>query len=135
MPGRMNLSKGLVLLAGAAFAVVAVGQTAAPAPKSRGELLYSTHCVACHTSQIHWREKKLATDWGRLTAQVRRWQANGGLNWTDDDITDVARYLNDLYYHYELPMKVVSSGRVSDAREATPAASKITTQDDARRAD
>lgn len=24
---------------------------------SRGELLYSTHCIACHSTQIHWREK------------------------------------------------------------------------------
>ena len=27
--------------------------------QSRGELLYSTHCIACHTSQMHWRDKKV----------------------------------------------------------------------------
>jgi cytochrome c len=30
--------------------------------QSRGELLYSTHCVACHTAKIHWRDGRAATD-------------------------------------------------------------------------
>src|SRR6266496_3531074 len=45
----------------------------------RGELLYSTYCNGCHTTQFHWRDKKLATDWTSLTHQVRRWQSNAGL--------------------------------------------------------
>lgn len=70
---------------------------------SRGELLYSTHCIACHTTQVHWREKKLATDWATLQAQVRRWQGNSSLGWGDADIAEVARYLNALHYHYPAP--------------------------------
>ena len=66
----------------------------------RGELLYSTHCNACHASKIHWREKKLATDWRSLKAQVRRWQANTGLGWSEEEVTDVTRYLNAAYYHF-----------------------------------
>jgi len=68
---------------------------------TRGQLLYSTHCIACHTSQIHWREKKLVTDWGGLVMQVRHWQAISGLNWTEDEIADVAHYLNSAYYRYK----------------------------------
>lgn len=67
---------------------------------SRGELLYSTHCIACHSTQMHWRDKKLATDWTRLQAEVRRWQQVSALGWSDDDIAEVARYLNALFYHY-----------------------------------
>jgi mono/diheme cytochrome c family protein len=70
---------------------------------SRGELLYSTRCIACHTSQVHWREKKLATDWNSLQSQVRRWQGASGLGWSDQDIAEVARYLNSLHYHYPVP--------------------------------
>lgn len=70
---------------------------------SRSELLYSTHCIACHTERVHWREKKLATDWATLQAQVRRWQGNISLGWDDADITEVARYLNRLYYRYPAP--------------------------------
>lgn len=69
---------------------------------SRGELLYSTHCIQCHGSQVHWREKKLATDWSGLQAQVRRWQGVAGLEWRNEDIAEVARYLNALHYHYPM---------------------------------
>ena len=70
---------------------------------TRGELLYSTHCIACHSAQVHWREKKLATDWTSLQSQVRRWQGVSRLGWSNEDIAEVARYLNALYYHYPAP--------------------------------
>lgn len=70
---------------------------------SRAELLYSTHCIACHTTQVHWRDKKLATDWKSLQSEVRRWQGASGLKWSKQDITEVARYLNRLHYHYPVP--------------------------------
>ena len=68
--------------------------------ETRGELLYSTHCSACHSDQVHWREKKLATDWNSLIVQVRRWQANIGLVWNEEEIEDTTRYLNAVYYHF-----------------------------------
>ena len=77
---------------------------AAPAADSpsRGELLYGTHCIACHDSQMHWRDKRLATDWPELVAQVRRWQGVAKLGWSDDDILEVARHLNQRIYRYPL---------------------------------
>jgi mono/diheme cytochrome c family protein len=65
-----------------------------------GELLYSTHCIACHSAKIHWRDKKLAKNLIGLNAQVRRWQEVAGLAWSDRDIVEVTRYLNARYYHY-----------------------------------
>lgn len=70
---------------------------------TRGELLYSTHCIACHSAQVHWRDKKLSTDWSSLQTEVRRWQELSGLRWVEDDVAEVARYLNVLYYHYPIP--------------------------------
>jgi mono/diheme cytochrome c family protein len=69
----------------------------------RGELLYRTHCVGCHTTQVHWREKTLATDWASLAAQVERWQKNAQLGWSDEDVDAVARYLNAAYYRFPPP--------------------------------
>ena len=75
--------------------------SAQPVPAAtRGELLYSTHCVACHTTQMHWRNDKKTVDWDSLKFQVRRWQGNAGLVWNDADITEVSRYLNETIYHY-----------------------------------
>ena len=70
---------------------------------SRGEMLYTTHCVACHNARVHWRDKRLVTDWNSLRAQVRRWQGVQELKWSEADITEVARYLNTFYYEYPAP--------------------------------
>ena len=70
---------------------------------SRGELLYSTHCIGCHGTQVHWREKTLVTDLASLRAQVVRWQKTTDLKWSDEDIAEVTRYLNVLHYHYPAP--------------------------------
>ena len=69
--------------------------------EARAELLYATHCTACHTSQVHWREQKLVTDWNSLVTQVRRWQLVSGLRWSEEEITDVAHYLNVTFYEYK----------------------------------
>ena len=90
--------RGVAALAGVlltAFAGPACAQV-----QSRGELLYSTHCISCHTSEIHWRDKKAAIDWASLKFQVRRWQGTTGLGWSEDDIDHVTRYLNESIYRY-----------------------------------
>jgi mono/diheme cytochrome c family protein len=74
---------------------------AQPAPaQSRGELLYTTHCIACHTTQMHWRNDRTAVDWDTLKLQVRRWQGNARLEWSESDIVEVARHLNETIYHF-----------------------------------
>lgn len=94
---------------GAAALLAAMSLWAAAAQaQSRGELLYTTHCVACHTTQMHWRDKKLATDWPSLKGQVQRWQARANLQWNDDDVTEVARFLNDTIYRYPQTTNQVS---------------------------
>lgn len=90
---------GLTLVLFGKFA----GAEAVPMRNStRGEMLYSTHCIACHNTQIHWRTKNLVTDLSSLQSQVDRWQGISRLHWNDQDIDAVMRYLNALYYHYPL---------------------------------
>ena len=84
------------------------------------ELLYSTHCIACHSREVHWRQKKLATDWASLIAQVRRWAGNAGLGWSDDEIADVAHYLNAVHYRFAAP-SVTGSGGDAFARSIAQA--------------
>jgi mono/diheme cytochrome c family protein len=96
------------LAAAACLCAAALAQTGTQA--TRGELLYSTHCIACHTTQVHWREQKLAWDWATLSQQVRRWADIAGLGWSDEEIVDVARYLNATYYRFEI---TTVTGRVA----------------------
>ncbi|MBL8343438.1 MAG: cytochrome C [Rubrivivax sp.] len=78
-----------------------------PAP-TRGKLLYDIHCIACHNSQMHWRDARVVRDWPSLVTQVRLWQERGKLQWSDDDIAAVARHLNDTIYR--LPPPTVPRG-------------------------
>lgn len=78
----------------------AAAQAQAPAGDARGELLYATHCNACHSTQVHWRAKKLASDYATLVGQVARWQEIGRLGWSAEDVDAVARYLNARYYRF-----------------------------------
>lgn len=98
----IGLLPGLCLAAG----IDAAGQAPDTADDGVGALLYSTHCVACHTAQVHWRDAKRVTNWTALLAEVRRWQDSIGLGWSDDDIAAVARHLNALHYHYPEPERV-----------------------------
>lgn len=96
-----------------AWALAWAGATAVqPAlAQSRGELLYTTHCIACHSTQVHWRDKTLATDWPSLEAQVRRWQSVSSLGWSQEDVREVAEHLNNAYYGFapaKGPARVVS---------------------------
>lgn len=98
---------------GAVLAAVLLLSTLSIAPSaraaSRGELLYATHCIACHTSQAHWRDQKLATNWDTLKAQVQRWQAAAMLQWEEEDVLEVTRYLNGAFYRFAQPLPPLGS--------------------------
>lgn len=94
----MNLRPALLSL----MLAWAMAARAADLPDaSHGQLLYDTHCISCHGTQVHWRGQRLAHDWPSLQAQVQRWQSNSALGWREADVQDVARYLSDTIYHFE----------------------------------
>jgi mono/diheme cytochrome c family protein len=99
----------MVLSWGLCAAAVAQSQ---PVP-TRGQMLYDTHCITCHTAQVHWRTHKQARDWDTLTAQVLRWQRVSNLGWSDSDIHEVAKHLNQTIYQFPVPAEV---RRITQAR-------------------
>ena len=76
---------------------------AAWALPARGELLYGTACAACHTTQAHWRDKRVVRSWGDLIYQVTRWQQVAGQSWSAEEVADVAAYLNRRFYGLPCP--------------------------------
>jgi mono/diheme cytochrome c family protein len=94
--------RSMIALAGTILmliAALAAGQRQRTGEPS-GELLYTTYCIGCHTAQVHWREKRLATDWTSLEFQVRRWLLNAGLSMGENDVDALAGYLNGFYYNF-----------------------------------
>lgn len=91
---------------------------------SRGELLYSTHCIACHNAQVHWRDKKIVTNWITLKEEVGRWQRTAGLGWREDDVAVVAHYLNAQFYHF--PALGIASSSPRDEKKQRAADASVT---------
>jgi len=84
-----------------AWVVLVLAASAGPAcAQSRGELLYTTHCIACHTTQVHWRDQRRATDRDSLREQVRLWQKRSSQSWSEEDIDEVTRYLDESIYRF-----------------------------------
>jgi mono/diheme cytochrome c family protein len=106
-----NLLSLVVLLA--CLCAFCEAQAQGKNPTTRGELLYTTHCIGCHNTQLHWRDRKLATDWRRLKQEVDRWQKTIGQGWRDEDVTEVARYLNSRYYHFAVPVAGRAGGNAT----------------------
>jgi mono/diheme cytochrome c family protein len=65
----------------------------------RGGDLYRDKCNACHTAQVHWRDKRLVQSWDDLLYQVTRWEDVSSLGWSRDEVADVAAYLNAVFYN------------------------------------
>lgn len=75
----------------------------AGADAERGRILYEDRCYGCHSESIHGRDKRVATDLAAVRAWVRRWSANLGLAWTDEEVNDVVSHLNTRYYRFTCP--------------------------------
>ncbi len=75
----------------------------AAADLTRGRTLYETTCHACHSENLHWRDKRIADSWPALLREVGKWQRNAGQRWGAAEINDVAAYLNDRFYHLPCP--------------------------------
>jgi hypothetical protein len=83
---------------------VALAQKPATTAQPNGELIYKTYCIGCHTTEVHWREKRLATDWASLKFQVRRFLDNNGIALSEGEVTALTGFLNRRYYKFANPI-------------------------------
>ena len=68
---------------------------------SRGQLLYENHCMACHESMVHIRSRQKIKSLPALQAEVARWALNANLPWGNTEVEEVARHLDNRYYHFK----------------------------------
>ena len=66
-----------------------------------GKALVESNCTKCHDERVYTRPDRRVTTLEGLTKQVTRCERSLGLKWFDDDIADVAAYLNQTYYHFK----------------------------------
>lgn len=69
--------------------------------EDRGRMLYQNHCVACHESTVHIREKHKVRTYSDLEHYVKRFAALAGVEWSDAEMILVIEYLNRTHYKLE----------------------------------
>ena len=77
-----------------------LGLPSQAAHPDRGRLLYENYCYHCHMTEIHFRARSKVRSAGDLRRRVRVWMDELQLNWSREDLMDVAAYLNIHYYRF-----------------------------------
>ena len=64
----------------------------------RGQELYATQCLSCHTERLHQREKSKIRTLADLRAEVTRWSRETKQRFSAEDIEDAVRDLDLSHY-------------------------------------
>ncbi len=75
--------------------------TAFAADTAQGKKLIDENCYTCHGNDVYTRENRMIQNRPGLTKQVQRCELAQGLQWFDEDVENVAEYLNQQFYHFK----------------------------------
>jgi mono/diheme cytochrome c family protein len=64
----------------------------------RGEALYENHCKECHEGLAHTRDSSRISSMRDLQSWVASWSVHANLDWSSQEVEDVANYLNNRFY-------------------------------------
>ena len=67
----------------------------------KGKTLLKENCYACHDDEIYVRKNRIIDSYSKLEQRVRFCSTQRNLTWFDDDIENVAAYLNKEFYHFK----------------------------------
>lgn len=84
----------------AAIGILLSFSTSVSADAERGRLLYANHCTSCHASTLHVRDQRKIKNPAEMRAMILRWSGELKLNWSENELADVYRYLNNRYYKF-----------------------------------
>jgi len=66
-----------------------------------GKELADENCYSCHGGEVYTRKDRMVKTRSGLTSQVQRCELSLGLKWFDEDVDDVAGYLNQQFYKFQ----------------------------------
>lgn len=66
-----------------------------------GKALTDEHCYQCHGTEVYTRADRKVESLDALGRQVKRCELALGLKWFDEEIENVATYLNQDYYKFK----------------------------------
>ncbi len=83
------------------FLTLAANNTlAAETDLAQGKQLLDDHCFECHGTDYYTRNERRVESRKKLSAQVRFCEQSQNLTWFDEDVENVAEYLNQNFYHF-----------------------------------
>lgn len=65
-----------------------------------GQVLYETHCTSCHESVVHVSTRRKAVSLPELREQVARRASEAKLQWSEQELEAVVRYLDGRHYQF-----------------------------------
>ena len=66
----------------------------------RGRQLHDESCIRCHDAAMYRRPDRLVKDFETLRERVRQCELSAELLWFDEDVEDVAAYLDRTFYRF-----------------------------------
>lgn len=102
----MKARFGVSLLGG--MLVLGVGSAWAAGDAANGKKLHDAHCLSCHAARFGGKAETMYTRPDRkkksleeLRGMVQFCDNQVGTQWFDNEINDVAAYLNEAFYHFK----------------------------------
>ena len=98
----MNMKKSMI--AALIMASLAQGAQAAsmlPGDAAKGKKLVETGCTSCHGTEVYTRKDRKVKTIEGLIGQVGRCNTNLARHYSDAQLNDVVKHLNDAYYKFE----------------------------------
>ena len=89
---RMGLA--MLMLAGPFSSTVQAADT------QRGKELHQQHCRRCHQQEVYTRAERIVENFPALRERVSQCELSNNLLWFDEEIDDVAGFLNREYYEF-----------------------------------
>lgn len=89
---KLMLATGMLLL---------VAPLAQAGDAKRGQELYQANCTRCHDTSIHTRPNSIIHSLDGLKKRVQFCETGNRLKWSEDQIEDVAAYLNASFYKFK----------------------------------
>jgi mono/diheme cytochrome c family protein len=77
-----------------------VAPPAAAGDPERGKTLHDQHCTRCHDSTMYARPQRTIADFAALRERVQQCELAAELMWFEEDVDDVAAWLNRDFYHF-----------------------------------
>ena len=67
-----------------------------------GKSLHDKNCLRCHDESKYLRENRIIKNFQQLHERIRQCELMAKLTWFDEEVNDVAAYLNNQFYHFDI---------------------------------